>query len=212
MFGTDGRIECHANDHNGQPIMPSTTELTTRQKFENLKKRARRITFDDRIESGKHRFEKMGVDPEDVERMAKLADLEPHDLYFLASGGTIGVKPILPASPSDTSAKSESDLRERLIRLEEMVSRIGRLAARSNEIGDEGVVTHLRRIADHFDPPNLEVVGTSYIAQRLGVTPKWVGDLVRKGEIPSSCICPKSGNGNYWRFWKMRIDKWIEER
>jgi len=82
----------------------------------------------------------------------------------------------------------------------------------SGKFCDQALVSEIRRIADHFDPPNLEVVGTPYIAERLGVTPKWVGDLVRKGEIPKSCICPKSGQGNYWRFWKKQIDKWIEER
>ena len=70
----------------------------------------------------------------------------------------------------------------------------------------------LERVADHCDPPKRATVGTPYIAERLGITTKWVGDLVRKGEIPKSCICPKAGEGKYWRFWREKIDDWIEER
>ncbi len=67
----------------------------------------------------------------------------------------------------------------------------------------------LVRIADHFDPPERAVVGTKYISERLGVSVRWVGDLVRNGEIPKSCVCPQSGDGKYWRFWKDKIDEWI---
>jgi len=80
--------------------------------------------------------------------------------------------------------------------------------------GDElkRIAAALERIANHFDPQTRTTVGTAYVAERLGITIKWVGDLVRKGEIPKSCICPKSGDGRYWRFWKNKIDDWIEER
>lgn len=80
--------------------------------------------------------------------------------------------------------------------------------------GDElkRIAAALERIANHFDPQTRTTVGTAYVAERLGITIKWVGDLVRKGEIPKSCICPKSGDGRYWRFWKDKIDDWIEER
>lgn len=80
--------------------------------------------------------------------------------------------------------------------------------------GDElkRIAAALERIAYHFDPQTRTTVGTAYIAERLGITIKWVGDLVRKGEIPKSCICPKSGDGRYWRFWKDKIDDWIEEK
>jgi len=69
-----------------------------------------------------------------------------------------------------------------------------------------------KRIAEHFDPQKRKVVGTAYVAEQLGVTIKWAGDLVRRGDVPKSCICPKSGEGRYWRFWKDEIDKWIEEK
>jgi len=76
----------------------------------------------------------------------------------------------------------------------------------------ERIAQALERLADHVSPPNRTTVGTRYIAERLGISTKWVGDLVRSDEIPKSCICPKSGGGKYWRFWKVEVDQWIEER
>lgn len=70
----------------------------------------------------------------------------------------------------------------------------------------------LRRIADHFDPPKRGTVGTPYVAERLGVSVRWISDLIRKGDIPKSCIVPRSGEGKYWRFWKDKIDDWIEQK
>lgn len=96
--------------------------------------------------------------------------------------------------------RSERELRRIALALEELASNI------------KQVEPALTRIADHFDPPERSVVGTAYIAERLGCTTKWIGDLVRDGKIPQDCICPKAGEGKYWRFWKEKIDEWIEER
>jgi predicted RNA-binding Zn ribbon-like protein len=68
------------------------------------------------------------------------------------------------------------------------------------------------RIADHIAPQTRKSVNTKYVATKLGTTTKWVGDLIRRGDIPNHCICPKSGKGCRWLFWKDKIDKWIEER
>jgi hypothetical protein len=48
----------------------------------------------------------------------------------------------------------------------------------------------LKRIADHFDPPPSDKVGSHYVARRLGCTTTWVADMVRRGEIPSSESAP----------------------
>jgi hypothetical protein len=74
------------------------------------------------------------------------------------------------------------------------------------------VPEHLRRIADALDPPPPDVVGSPYVAQRLGCTTTWVSDLVRRGAIPSSCLVPGTGNGKPWKFYRSRIDRWIESR
>ena len=70
----------------------------------------------------------------------------------------------------------------------------------------------IQRIADHVSPPKRASVTSSYVAERLGRSSRRVRDMARDGDIPKSCICPGSGDGNYWRFWKEKIDRWIEER
>ena len=74
------------------------------------------------------------------------------------------------------------------------------------------VVTSLRRLADRFAPAPAAVVGTPYVAQRLGCTTVWVAELVRKGEIPTQCIVPGTGKGKVWKFYREQIDRWLESR
>jgi len=67
-------------------------------------------------------------------------------------------------------------------------------------------------IATLLDSDPLEIVGTPYVAEKAGKSVKWIGDLVRRGEIPKNCVVPGTGNGKEWRFYRKRIDKWIESR
>lgn len=76
----------------------------------------------------------------------------------------------------------------------------------------ENVQAQLLRIADHFDPPPPDKVGTPYIADRLGCTTVWVTEMVRSGEIPQGCILSGTGNGKPWKFHRARIDEWLETR
>jgi len=70
----------------------------------------------------------------------------------------------------------------------------------------------LVRIADHFDPPPPDKVGTRYIADRLGCTIEWVSQMADTGRIPPSCVIPGTGGGKPWKFLRSRIDEWIESR
>jgi hypothetical protein len=70
----------------------------------------------------------------------------------------------------------------------------------------------IHRIADHFDPPPPDKVGSAYVASRLGCTTTWVADLVRRGEIPPHCVVPGTGSGKPWKFFRSRIDSWITSR
>lgn len=72
--------------------------------------------------------------------------------------------------------------------------------------------SHLARIADHFDPPPPDKIGTPYVAERLGCTTDWIAVLVRNGDIPASCIVPGTGNGRPWKFYRSLTDQWIEKR
>jgi hypothetical protein len=74
------------------------------------------------------------------------------------------------------------------------------------------IATSLERIANKLDPPPSDKVGTSYVSDKLGCTTTWVAEMIRKGHIPPSCIVPGSGNGKVWRFYRTRIDAWIESR
>ncbi len=74
------------------------------------------------------------------------------------------------------------------------------------------VVGQLQRIADHFDPTPSELVGSPYIAERLGCTPYWVTQMVRRGQIPSSHVVPGTGNGKPWKFYRVLVDAWLKRR
>lgn len=73
----------------------------------------------------------------------------------------------------------------------------------------------LKRIADALErlaPPPSEKVDARYIADRLGCTTEWVAKQARDGQIPTSCIVRGTGNGKPWKFYRHKIDKWIEDR
>ena len=74
------------------------------------------------------------------------------------------------------------------------------------------IAVDLRRIADHFDPPPPDKVGSEYVAKKLGCTTTWIADLVRRDQIPKRCIVPGTGNCKPWKFYREQIDKWIETR
>ena len=66
----------------------------------------------------------------------------------------------------------------------------------------------LKRIADHFDQTQPEVVGTRYLADKLKVSTQWISDQIRSGKIPKNCIAG-GGNGQQWKLNRQRIDEWI---
>ena len=70
----------------------------------------------------------------------------------------------------------------------------------------------LKRIADHFDPPPPDVVDSVYVSQKLGCTTTWIADLARNGGIPPSCVVPGTGDGKPWKFYRVKIEKWITEQ
>lgn len=57
-----------------------------------------------------------------------------------------------------------------------------------------------------------DLVGTDYIARRLGCTPQWVGAMAERGDIPKHCIAPKVSGGRIWKFRRDKIDAWLRER
>jgi hypothetical protein len=70
----------------------------------------------------------------------------------------------------------------------------------------------LKRIADQLDPPPPDVVDTTYVAEKLGLTTKRIAQMALAGEIPSHCIVPGTGYGTFWKFLRSKIEPWIEAR
>lgn len=70
----------------------------------------------------------------------------------------------------------------------------------------------LERLADRLAPQPGDIVGTPYIAQRLGCTTAWITELIKTGEIPKQCIVEGTGNGKPWKFYRSKIDEWIKGR
>jgi hypothetical protein len=57
-----------------------------------------------------------------------------------------------------------------------------------------------------------DLVGTDYLARKLGVSKQWVGTMAERGDIPRHCIAPKVSGGRIWKFHRDRIDAWLRER
>jgi excisionase family DNA binding protein len=74
------------------------------------------------------------------------------------------------------------------------------------------IADSLARIADHIAPEPDSIVGTPYIAERLGCTTTWVSEMIRDGRIPTSCIGIGTGNGKPWKFHRDKIDAWLASR
>jgi hypothetical protein len=74
------------------------------------------------------------------------------------------------------------------------------------------IAVALERLADHLAPKPDNIVGTDYVASRLGCTPTHVARLARDGSIPSGCVVRGCGDGRPWRFVRQRIDDWLETR
>lgn len=71
------------------------------------------------------------------------------------------------------------------------------------------IAASLKRIADHFDPPPADIIGTDYIADRLSCTTVWVAKMATKGMIAKNCVVPGTGFGKPWKFYRSRVDHWI---
>ncbi len=71
------------------------------------------------------------------------------------------------------------------------------------------IADSLKRLADHFIPPPADIIGTDYIADKLGCTKVWVAKMAAEGMIPKSAIVAGTGVGKPWKFYRSRIDSWI---
>jgi hypothetical protein len=76
----------------------------------------------------------------------------------------------------------------------------------------EQICAELQRLGEHNAADEGDVVGTPFVAEKLGCTTVWVAEMARTGEIPKSCIVPGTGNGKPWKFSRQRITGWLNKR
>jgi Helix-turn-helix domain len=68
------------------------------------------------------------------------------------------------------------------------------------------------QLSDHVVPPPNAIVGSDYVAKRLGCTTTWVAQMVRKGMIPKTCIVAGTGKGRFWKFHRQQIEQWLAQK
>jgi hypothetical protein len=76
----------------------------------------------------------------------------------------------------------------------------------------QDIAGSLRRLADAHAPTPPDLVGTRYVADRLGKTPEWISEMALHQKIPASCIVQGTGKGTVWKFYRDKIDHWIATR
>ena len=68
----------------------------------------------------------------------------------------------------------------------------------------------LERLFEFLFPKGTEeLVGTEYLAKKLGYCRQWICKMADTGVIPESCIAPRGSGGRSRRFYRIRIDAWI---
>lgn len=124
-------------------------------------------------------------------------------------------------SPNDVLVELQRQISSAVSAFNEISSRIDKLElevrSRTSQVVEllpllQEQTRQLTRIADHFDPPPPDIVGSGYISDRLGCTAVWVTEMVRKERIPPQCVVPGTGFGKPWKFFRSKIDAWLESR
>jgi len=177
---------------------------TMSSQLKRLKKLCRRVTREELIEGGIAALQATGLDEDQIEDIAQDIGLDGETFaYSVATAGRYGAAPSNRDKKRGDPSAAGSPL----------IQSCGRPTSNNDtpEI-QRRIAEALGRIADHFDPPPPDVVGTPYVADRLACTTVWITQMIRSGEIPSSCIVPGTGHGKPWKFYRRGIESWMESR
>lgn len=129
-------------------------------------------------------------------------------LEFIREQGLKGVGALLtPSELREAWHISEGDYEELLVLGLPLV----RLASGIRH-PEAAVDEFFKHLGDPRRSSTPELVGSPYVADRLGCSTVWITDLVRRKEIPPSCVVPGTGNGKPWKFVRVRIDEWLRRR
>lgn len=76
----------------------------------------------------------------------------------------------------------------------------------------ERLADNHQRLGEHFAPTQAKIVGTPYVANKLGCTTVWITEMIRSQTLPPHCVVPGTGNGKPWKLYSDKIDKWLSTR
>jgi hypothetical protein len=76
----------------------------------------------------------------------------------------------------------------------------------------ERIADGIERLIDLLVPKTSELVGTEYVASKIGKSKQWIGKMAERGTIPKNCIAPKVSGGRIWKFHRDKIDAWLLEQ
>lgn len=130
-------------------------------------------------------------------------------LEFVKENGTKGLGALLTPDELKAHWRISGEEYEELLIFGLPFVRFGSGSVRHPETS---VDEFFKQLGDSHRSKPPELVGTRYVAERLGCTTVWVTQLIRSGEIPPSCIAPGTGNGRLWKFIRVRIDEWLKRR
>lgn len=125
----------------------------------------------------------------------------------------LGVGPSYRLQPNDSLEFVRTQGRKGALEPDEL-ARLQRIENRLNQIESqmptvERLSEAIVRVADHLAPPASSIVGSKYVADRLGCTTAWVGRMAYRGMIPRKCVVAGSGSGRFWKFHRQQIDEWL---
>jgi hypothetical protein len=113
------------------------------------------------------------------------------------------VRPRAADVGSDSSSREETQPMEMIAGGNDIAALVAALKEHTHAIGS---------LVATLAPEVPDLVGTDYIARRLGVSKQWAGVMAERGDIPRNCVAPKISGGRIWKFHKDRTDAWLRER
>ncbi len=130
-------------------------------------------------------------------------------LEFIRAMGIKGLGELLTPEELQEQWRIDGQEYEELLVLGLPIVRFGTGAVRHPETAVDEFMRQLGN-PNQSKPP--ELVGTPYVAERLGCTTVWITQMIRSGDIPPNCVVPGTGNGKPWKFIRVRIDEWLKRR
>lgn len=169
--------------------------------LERAKRMARRITWQEMVDRGFTALENAGLEPEDIQKLADGTGIPSEDIaYSLSTSLAFGGHLLRHGNADDR------------IQVPHERAGVEISNASTDELTSERIATALEKLANHFAPPPPDIVDTGYVATRLDCTREYVSQMAKRGDIPRNCVVAGTGWGKTWKFYRSRIDRWIESR